>query len=282
MHLRPLLPTMLCALLFTLPVSASENGLIERTYAPFVRLLEQYLIEQPLDGGGLVTAFDYERALGDPEIHSLLQEQNRLLANFDRDALNTRERALAFWNNAYNYFMIAHILENPRNGRTVDSVRDYGHLLNPYRVFRQDLFNIGGRLHSLDEIEKGILLGDEFRRRGWKEARVHFTVNCASVGCPPLRQQIFLPENVDRMMTENTRKTLNTSRHLRLEGNTLYLSQLFEWYEDDYVQEAGSIEAFIRRYADERVHAKLDSADRIHFVDYDWSLNRPDNFPDLN
>jgi len=266
-------------IVLTLPAQADE--LIERTYAPFAQLLEQFLSEHERDDGGLVSAFDYERAFGAAQTRDLLREQNRLLAAFDRDALSTREQALAFWNNAYNYFMIEHILHNPRNGQVVDSVRDYGHLLNPYRVFGQKQFNIGGRLHSLDQIEKEILLGDEFKRRGWKEARVHFTVNCASVGCPPLRQQIFLPDNVDAMMSDNTRRALNTPLHLRLEGNTLYLSQLFEWYEDDYVEEAGSVTAFIKRYADPRIRAKVDAASRIRFIDYDWSLNRPSNFPEL-
>lgn len=56
MRFRHLLTTMLCALLFSVTATASENGLIERTYAPFARLLERFVIEQRLEEGGLVTA----------------------------------------------------------------------------------------------------------------------------------------------------------------------------------------------------------------------------------
>lgn len=74
---------------------------------------------------------------------------------------------------------------------------------------------------------------------------------------------------------------MNTLRHLRLEDNTLYLSEIFKWYEDDYVQEAGSIQEFIKAYADQHVLEKLQDAENIGYIDYDWSLNRPENFPGL-
>jgi hypothetical protein len=254
---------------------------LEDAFAPFAKLLERHLIERDLPGGGLVSAFDYEAARSDPETRSLLDAQTRRMAVFDRSTLDDRERAIAFWLNAYNYFMLAHILDNPRRGRLVDSVRDFGHLLNPYRVFRQGLFDIGGQRFSLDEMEKGILLGDDFRSQGWKDARVHFAVNCASVGCPPLRQQIYLPQNVDALLAENTRRALKTDRHFRLDGDTLYLSQLFEWYEDDYVEENGSVTSFLQAHGDEEVRDAVDRAHRIRFIDYDWDLNRPENFPEL-
>jgi len=264
------------------PASNNEDKFIQTTYASFSELLDKYLIEKTLKENGLVTAFDYAGAKADPNTGALLEKQNRLLADFDTGQINSRELAIAFWTNAYNYFMIAHILENPLKGKLVGSVRDYGSFFNPYRVFGQKNFNVGGRKYSLDEIEKDILLGDAFKQKGWKEARIHFTVNCASVGCPPLRKQLYLPGNIDRMMTENTRKSLNTDRHLRLEGNTLYVTRLFDWYQSDFVDEEGSIKAFIKKYADPAVQAKVVAADNIRFIEYDWSLNKPDNFPEFN
>jgi hypothetical protein len=243
--------------------SDTADELIQATYEPFSDMLNKYLIEKPLVDGGLVTAFDYRKALENQQIRSLIDDQNRHLEDFDIIKLTSRELALAFWNNAYNFFMLSHILENPQRGNLVSSVRDYGNFLNPYRVFGQKIFNIGGRKYSLDEIEKDILLGDAFKQKGWKEARIHFIVNCASVGCPPLRKQIYLPGNIDRMMSENTRKSLNTDRHLRLEGDILYVTRLFDWYQSDFVDEEGSIEAFIKKYADPAVQANVAAADDI-------------------
>ena len=268
--------------IFTVVPAWSEpdypDELIQITYAPFSDLLDKYLIEKVSGEGGLVTAFDYRKALANPETKRLISEQNQRLKDFDIGDLNSRELSLAFWTNAYNYFIIAHILENPLKGTLVGSVRDYGSLFNPYRVFKQKNFDVGGRKYSLDEIEKDILLGDDFKSRGWKEARMHFVVNCASVGCPPLRKQIYIPGNVDTMMSENTRMSLNTSMHLRLEGDNLLITRLFDWYAGDFIDEEGSVKAFIKKYADPEVGAKVDSAKRIEFIEYDWSLNKPDNF----
>jgi hypothetical protein len=59
----------------------------------------------------------------------------------------------------------------------------------------------------------------------------------------------------------------------------LYISELFEWYEDDYAKEEGSVREFIKAYADDHVKEKMDATTRINYIDYDWSLNKPGNFP---
>lgn len=287
--LGALLATVAATLLLAVPAAAAgtadsadgADSAMQTRYAPFQTLLTRYLEEKDLPAGGLSSAFDYEAALAAADTRTLLDEQRRLLAGFDPAQLDTREEAVAFWVNAYNFFMLAHILENPQRGSVVDSVRDYGNLFNPYRVFRQDLFEIGGRNYSLDEMEKGILLGEDFAARGWKEARVHFAVNCASVGCPPLRENLYVPSSLDAVLDENTRRALKTERHLHLDGSTLRLTSLFDWYASDYIDEAGSVLDFIAAHADDDVRAKLQQHERIRFIDYDWDLNKPDNFPEL-
>lgn len=283
--LPPLLFAVLLAatLLPALPAAAaSGDSAMQLRYQPFQILLTRHLEEKALPEGGLSSAFDYAAALAADDTGVLLEEQARRLAKFDPALLTTRDEAVAFWVNAYNFFMLAHILENPQRGDLVDSVRDYGNLFNPYRVFRQDLFDIGGQDYSLDEMEKGILLGDDFASRGWKDARVHFAVNCASVGCPPLRQDVYLPSTLDAVLTDSTRRALNTRRHLHLEGTTLHLTSLFDWYASDFAEEEGSVTDFIAAYADENVREKLRQHQQVRFIDYDWSLNRPANFPEFS
>lgn len=261
----------------------AENGVVERTFGPYATLLDRFLIERDLENDGLESAFDYAAALAHAQTAALLEEQDALLAQFDVARIDTREKAVAFWNNAYNYFMMAHILTERPGGKLVASVWDYGGRFNPFRanVFERDLFNIGGRKYALDEMQKDILLGDEFAKKGWKEARTHFTINCASVGCPPLRKQIFTAQNIDALMTENTRRSLNTARHLHLDGDTLYISSIFDWYKQDFIAEAGSVEAFIKAYAADHVVQNVQSSTRIRHIDYDWSLNQPANFPGI-
>jgi len=278
--------------LFAATAAAAEESGTEGTaepppmaelFAPYAALLEDHLLERELPGGGLVSAFRYGEALADPCTAERLASQDRRLRRFDPRRIDTKEYAIAFWLNAYNYFMIAHILENPEpDGDFVESVRDYGYFFDPYRVFGRELFEVGGRRYSLDEIEKGILLGREYAERGWKEARVHFAVNCASVGCPPLRRQIYTPANVDAMLTENTRRALRTPRHLHVEDGTLHLTQLFEWYEADYLEEADSVRDWIARYTDPERRERIRRTTETEFIDYDWALNEPRNFPELD
>lgn len=265
----------------TSSISANEAGPVKDLFSDYQVLLDDYLQEKRTAEGGLVSAFDYEAALADEKTGELLEAQSERLADFDVSALDTREQNLAFWNNAYNYFMIHQILTELEDGEVIDSVWDYGGRYNPFKssVFEREMFDIGGENYSLNEIEKGILLGEDFEDKGWKEARVHFTVNCASVGCPPLREEIYTSENIDELMSENTRLAFNTDRHLRVEGDTLHLTELFKWYEDDFVDEGGSVRGFISEWADEDVAERAEGTDSIEYIDYDWALNRPENFP---
>jgi len=280
---RQSLLTLVAALLGALAPAhlAAESGQTQTPdpaalFDAYARLLEAHLEELATDGGGLVTAFDYQAALDDPATTALIRQQNAALAAFDPAALDDRWAATAFWINAYNYFMVAHVLANPtRDGRPVRSVLDFGSLINRHRVFQREMFDIGGSAYSLDGIEKGILLGEDFAARGWKDARVHFAVNCASVGCPPLRRIPYTAANVDALLTENVRKALRTPRHLRVDSGTLHLSRLFDWYEADFAAHSGSVRGFVLSYADEADRPAIAGTRRIAFIDYDCSLNAP-------
>ena len=270
-------PVAIVILALASPLAASGPDL-QQVYAPYQQLLERHLTERRLAQGGLISAFDYRAALASPESMDLLEQQRQRLAQFDPARLDTRAPALAFWINAYNYFMLDHLLRNPDDGQPVESVRDYGSLINPYAVFKRKLCDVGGRQYSLQEIELEMLLGQAFAERGWKDARVHFMVNCASVGCPPLRARIYTEKNLEAMLAENTRLALDTPLHLNLDGDTLRVTRLFDWYADDFVEQSGSVRAFIGEYGSQRARKRLRSAEDIEFIDYDWSLNSPENF----
>ncbi len=126
-------------------------------------------------------------------------------------------------------------------------------------------------------MEKGQLLSKAFKKKSWKDARIHFVVNCASVGCPPLANKIYTPEQLDKDLTEATRKALKTERHFKFHKKNLYLTQLFEWYKDDFKEAEGSVKSFLKKYTDSSLHNQIDTSD-IKFIDYDWKLNRPKNF----
>ncbi len=234
-------------LAFCLMPSLASADINSGLYKSYEHLLTDYLVEKTLPGDGLVSAFDYQSALADDGLEQKLAEQRIALKTFNVEILAGWEESVAFWINAYNFFMIEQLLTERPDGELVFSVWDYGGRINPFvdSVFQRKKFVVDGQQYSLDQIEKQILLGDEYADKGWKDARVHFAVNCAAVGCPPLRKEIYTADNLETMLVDNTRRAFNTERHLRVEGNTLYLTELFKWYEEDFVEAAGSRRAFI-------------------------------------
>ncbi len=266
-------------LLFTL-IFWSVNSL-GTTFDPFQKILNKHLSVKELNGGGLETSFDYEGAKKNPETEKLRKNQVTELQNFKVDSLDSKNEALAFWINAYNFFMINIILTEGFDGNklNIDSVKDFGSFFNPYKVFKKEINKVGGKNYSLDQIEKETLLGTEYREKGWKDARVHFAVNCASVGCPPLIKEVYKAKTLDKTLDENLEKAMHTPRHLEVKGKELHLTHLFKWYRDDFKEASGSVRKFIyKAIKNKNLLKAVKSTNDIDYIDYDWKLNRSENF----
>ena len=182
---------------------------------------------------------------------------------------------MAFLINAYNAFTVELILTRyPK----LASIRDLGSLLqNPWKP---KFIKLLGTDMSLDDIEHGTL-----RARGrYDDPRIHFAVNCASVGCPMLREEAFVADRLDAQLEEQTRRFMGDRSRNRFNSQSgrLELSKIFDWYGDDFkLGHLGiaSLPAFAARYADlladspadrERVRGQQVG---IGFLDYDWKLN---------
>jgi hypothetical protein len=120
---------------------------------------------------------------------------------------------------------------------------------------------------SLDELEHKII------RPRFQDPRIHFAVNCASKGCPPLLSEPYLGNALERQLDTATRAFINDPKSNRLTGETLYVSKIFDWYQADF--KPGVVEFFLK-YAEggfrERLEANKERL-RIETLDYDWSLN---------
>jgi hypothetical protein len=268
---------------FAIWAGAAQADANRELYGPYQEILEQFLTEKDLAGGGLVSAFDYAAAIDQEQTLQKLASQREVLAEFKLSSLEGQAESVSFWINAYNFFMLNQILTDRPGGKLVESVWDYGGRINPFvdSVFERKNFVIDGEEYSLNQMEKGILLGDDYAGKGWKDARVHFAVNCASVGCPPLRDTLYTADNLEDLLAENTRRAFLTDYHLRVEDKTLYVSELFKWYEDDFKEAGGSRKAFIQKWVDASLAERVAQTSTIKFIDYDWSLNKPSNFPEF-
>ena len=147
-------------------------------------------------------------------------------------------------------------------------------------VWTKISWRAAGRTLTLDDIEHRIL------RPEFKEPRVHFAVNCASVGCPPLAAEPYLARTLDAQLDAAARRYLASERGLKIEGSTLSVTKILEWYGDDFVArfaptalgKSDRIEQAIRGVVEQfgpqpaAALARTPST-RIKFLDYDWSLN---------
>jgi len=184
-----------------------------------------------------------------------------------------RAQRYAFWINVYNANVVKLIVDE----YPVDSIKDIGSLLSPVwgkEFIRMRAFHPGGRDDdlSLDDVEHEIL------RPTFEDARVHAAVNCASIGCPPIFGRAFVgeEEQLERQLDIVIRFFLRDRRRNRFDeaNNRVYISEIFSWFEDDFVRDEGSVKEYLIEYAPEGDYSWVRDA-RISHRDYSWALNEP-------
>ena len=185
---------------------------------------------------------------------------------------------LAFLINAYNAFTVKLILKQDSRP---DSIRDIGSIFSG--PWSQRFFTLLGEERTLDELEHQMIRGNP----ALMDPRIHFAVNCASVGCPALRPEAYTGEWLDAQLADSTRRFLSDRRRNRYdaEAGVLRVSSIFDWYQEDFEDSAGGLGDYLLQYADAlalpaEARRNLEAGDLpVRFLDYDWSLNTASNNP---
>lgn len=161
-----------------------------------------------------------------------------------------KNASLAYWINAYNAFTLKLIVDN----YPVSSITKL-HDGKPWDV---KWIELAGKKYSLNNIENDII------RPTFKDARIHFAVNCAAVSCPPLSNIAFTEANLNTLLSARTTAFINSPSN-EITSSKIKVSKIFDWYKADF----GELISFINKYSKTKVNAKAG----IEFKDYDWSLN---------
>ncbi|MDF1588550.1 MAG: DUF547 domain-containing protein [Gammaproteobacteria bacterium] len=185
----------------------------------------------------------------------------------------SNETQLAFLINVYNAWTVELILTKYPD---LNSIKQLGGFFrSPWKKTFIPLFD---REVSLDYIEHDLIRGSG----RYNESRIHFAVNCASIGCPALRNEAYTAELLDAQLEQQTQLFLQDKKRNRLDGNRLMVSEIFKWYRKDFEQgwrNTGSLTAFLALYGkalglDSDQQTKLQQSEIvIAFLDYDWQLN---------
>jgi hypothetical protein len=212
---------------------------------------------------------DYDCA---EQLREHLDAYRTTLQNVDLSRM-TRSEQIATWINAYNAFTVELIL---RHREEISSIRD----IPRSQRWKLRAWNVGGNTVSLDQIEHDIL------RPEYEEPRIHFALNCASIGCPALRDEAYSGAHLDAQLDDAAQRFLtNPEKGARTgfregwlggETPTLWLSSIFDWFREDFEQAAGSVREYVEPYLspDDRRFVQRHEEDLdIEHLDYDWSLN---------
>lgn len=239
------------------------------SHSEWSSLLEECVVST---ADGHSTAVDYD--CFDRRRETLDNYLDRLSGLSRADLLDMPQQAqLAFLINAYNAWTVDLILSDWPD---LESIRDLGGLFSS--PWKKSFIPLLGQQRSLDELEHEMI-----REPGrFDEPRIHFAVNCASIGCPALRREAYTGAQLEEQLAEQTRSFLADPSRNRLRNGELQLSPIFKWYRDDFEQGwrgAGTLGEFLARYSQSLGLSPAQTSQlrsgrmEIEFLEYDWQLN---------
>lgn len=244
------------------------------------------VLREHVDDAGRV---DYAALVADGEALERQYARIAAIGPDDRPELfPTEADRLAYWINAYNTAVLALI----RAHYPIASVRDVSRpwlfffLPRTSGFFYFQRVRLGGQAISLYALENDVVRGR------FAEPRIHFALNCGSVGCPRLPREPFRPEGLDEQLERETRRFFAEERNLRIdhERRTVFLSQILEWYASDFTDRLAAeasegpetpgtpatVLEYVVRHVDDATAAELRgraSTYAVEYVPYDWGLN---------
>jgi len=163
----------------------------------------------------------------------------------------SRNEKMAYWINAYNAFTIKLVVNN----YPVKSIMD----LDGGKPWDKKWIKLGVKTYSLNNIEHDIL------RPTYKDARIHFAVNCAAKSCPPVWNKAWTAANLNGQLEKSAKSFINNSKYNSVGGSNAIISKIFEWYAVDF----GNIIDYLNKYANTKVVAGT----TVKYQEYNWALN---------
>lgn len=201
-----------------------------------------------------------------PQDRQLLNNYLKMLQSLPISSYNSKEQK-AYWINLYNALTVQVIL----NHYPVTSIRDIN--ISPGLFSRgpwdAKLAQVEGETLSLNDIEHRIL------RPLWKDNRIHYAANCASLGCPNLAPVPYTAENMEQLLEQGAKEYVNHPRGAVFQKETLHVSTIYLWYQDDFGGSTQGLIQHLRHYATGALAHQLQSEPEALEGDYDWQLNAP-------
>ncbi|MFD2230510.1 DUF547 domain-containing protein [Alkalimarinus sediminis] len=192
--------------------------------------------------------------------HRVLKAYISMLTDIDPLSLNKAEQ-FAYWVNLYNAATVDLILDN----YPVKSITKLGGFFS-FGPWNEEIVEVSGEAITLNDIEHRIL------RPIWKDKRIHYAVNCASIGCPNLYVEAFQSSKLESQLESATRTFINSDKAVQFINGKLILSEIYNWYAVDFGDEKSLIQHLLNYY-EGPLYQQLQSYSGEIEYQYDWKLN---------
>ncbi len=259
-----------------IPQVSLQNNFISIFSEEYARILKTYV-----DDSGMVNYCELKKN------NERLEFTYNALVEIQEADYNqwSESEKIAFLINVYNFLTLKVIVDNyPIKPSFFSSLRFPKNSIRQISgVWDKIQFTVIGKKMTLDHIEHEIL------RKQFNEPRIHMALVCAAMGCPSIRKEPYSVGKFDIQFEDQTRRFINDSSKFRIDKqkNHIYLSSIFKWFGEDFIQRYGTNEAFSNHNEQERAVLNyiaqylspleydflLTESYVISYLDYDWSLN---------
>lgn len=233
-------------ILFAFALSVTFQALPQKSNPTLFDQINDFLISNVHYG-----KIDYASLKADPT------KLNIIITTIENEDLTAKLEAYkkAFYLNAYNLIVIKQAVDNYP-------------IKSPFDVkgfFKLNKFKVAGELLTLDQLEFNKLM------EPYKDSRIHFALGCAAMSCPSLYDNAFRPDMVEQQLEFRTQLIIDRPNYVSVDdkNKTVTLNKIFDWYDEQFSYNAGSLINFINKYR----HYKVPLDYNIEFQEYDWSLN---------
>lgn len=217
-------------------------------------LLNKFVITEHRSG---IHRFDYAAFKQTDEEE--LRDYLAYLQQLDPRQLS-KERQKAYWLNLYNATMVLIVVVS----KPSESIRS----IDRKNLWVAERFNIAGQKLSLDNLVDGIL------RPLFRDERIHFVLNRATLGSANINPRAYTGDNVEQLIEQAALDFLQHPRAVDFDSNGLVLSRLFIWYKLDFGSNLTEIKNYLKKFQSPELAEKVEASRRVSYQ-YDWSLNKP-------
>jgi hypothetical protein len=220
------------------------------------------ILRKYVDKNGLV---NYRALRASAADRGKLRAYLEMLSTVNPQTQASRNGQLAFWINAYNAVTVEGILQK----YPTTSIRKHTSETGGYNIWKDLKLYVGGNAYSLDFMEHKVL-------RTMKEPRIHFAIVCASIGCPRLLNQAYLPKTLNQQLELNSKDFFARKQNFRYDAanRRFYTSAILDWFGKDFgANKAAQLKAISKWFPTDEAKRAAAAGVQTTTIEYSWKLN---------